>query len=573
MLFSKKKGLFHHEQKVQRDMVCDAVTNFSRSHLTCHTAKRNEVGVQMLSRQLHEQVFRNITFPPPEPSFVRIAREHLGVHGLDPTQGSVLPDTGFTLPPLQGQTLDEHFYNIGSTSAQPWLSIAQDLATAELPPRPETWQIESGWVKYIDLPDGSGYFEHVPYPEHDGKPENMLVFDVETLPNESPYAIMACAASKHAWYAWISPWLLGESSDPQHLIPLGKTSKPRVVVGHNVSYDRARILEEYTVDMTSNRFLDTMALHVAVKGISSHQRPAWMKHRKDKQQAKEQKEEAVDAVLKLIQETEEKQEEEQDTAKKEDYKRLRQEMEDSLPQLQAGDGVEAEADLSSKRWEDITSANSLADVAKLHCNIDMDKTIRNDFMTLSREEIRENVHDYLTYCSSDVAVTHAVFSKVLPAFLETCPSPVSFAGILTMGSALLPVNQEWEKYIENAERTYRELDVKVKIRLMELAHQAKDLVDSGKWKEDVWLSQLDWTPKVAGKSRGILASDVRTSIFLVRHLFSLHGTGINRATRRYTSDSWNLVHLGPLVVQAASRQPASLLRSQQNPPFPSEALF
>lgn len=426
------------------------------------------------------------------------------MHGLDPSQGSVLPDLGWTLPPLQGNTLDEHFYRIGASAAQPWLSLAKDLASSELPPKPEEWHIQPGWTKYIYKPDGSSYCEHVEYPEHDGRPEQMLVFDVETMPAYSPYAIMACAASENAWYAWISPWLLGNTAEMQQLIPIGDSSVPRVIAGHNVSYDRARILEEYSLNPTQNRFLDTMSLHVAVKGISSHQRPAWMKYRKIKAEEKEQKDEAVDVVRELLEDTEQLHEDEQDAAKKEELRRMRQAIEESLS------GDEADVEVASKRWEDITSANSLADVAKLHCNIDLEKEIRNDFCTRTREEILEGIHDYLNYCSSDVSVTHAVYSKVLPSFLESCPSPVSFAGILTMGSALLTVNEEWEKYITNAENTYKELDNKVKNRLIELAHKAKSLADSEKWKEDVWLSQLDWTPKVVGKSRGVGLSDVST---------------------------------------------------------------
>ncbi|PSR73484.1 hypothetical protein PHLCEN_2v10776 [Hermanssonia centrifuga] len=426
------------------------------------------------------------------------------MHGLDPAQGSVLPNIGFTLPPLQGSTLDEHFYRIGSRAAEPWLTLAKDLAATELPPRPEQWHIKAGWTRYYYHPDGSSYFSHVDHPEHDGQPETMLVFDVETLPEYSPYAVMACAASKNAWYSWISPWLLGESEDPQQLIPIGDPSTSRVVVGHNVSYDRGRILEEYSLDSTQTRFMDTMALHVAVKGISSHQRPAWMKYRKDKEK---ELEEAVDVVLGLVgEETGQKQDEDEDEdlAKKDELRRLRQAMEESLPQLQTDMAVETEAEFESKRWEDITSANSLADVAKLHCDITMDKQVRNDFMTHTREDILDGIQDYLDYCSYDVLVTHSVFCKVLPEFLTACPSPVSFAGILTMGSSFLTVNQEWERYIENAERTYRELEDKVRIRLVDLAYEAKAMVENEKWKEDVWLSQLDWTPKIAGKSRGIL---------------------------------------------------------------------
>ncbi|KAH8103142.1 DNA polymerase family A-domain-containing protein [Cristinia sonorae] len=457
----------------------------------------------MLSRRLHEQTFRGVSFPPYDQSFVQIAKDHLQTHDLDPSQGSVLPDIGFTLPQLQGRNIDEHFHRIGAEAAEPWLSLAQTLSMSELPPKPDIWDIQSGWSKYHFLPGGSSYTTHVDYPQHEGEPENMLVFDVETIPGHSPFAVMACAASKNAWYSWISPWLLGESSDPQQLIPFGNSCAPRVVVGHNVSYDRARILEEYSVDGTQTRFLDTMALHVAVKGISSHQRPAWNKYRKLKAQELEQKNEAVDAVLELMRATELKQEEAPDALERERLKLLRQEMEESLPQLQADDSLEAEADLTSKRWEDLTSANSLADVAKLHCGIAMDKNIRNDFMTHTPPEILDGIQDYLTYCANDVFVTHAVFSKVLPIFLSACPSPVSFAGILTMGSSFLPVNEQWEAYIANAERTYRELDDKVKRRLIDLAHEAKGMMETGTWENDAWLGQLDWTPKVAGKSRGI----------------------------------------------------------------------
>ncbi|KAI0353878.1 gamma DNA-directed DNA polymerase [Trametes cingulata] len=471
--------------------------------------KRNEVGVQMLSRELHGQIFRNVSFPAPPKAFVRIAQDHLKMHGLDPSQGSVLPDVGFTLPPLQGRTLDEHFYRIGTTAAQPWLTLAQDLAAAQLPPKPDNWHIQAGWTRYSFMPDGSSYSEHVEFPEFEGKPEEMLVFDVETMPAYSSYAVMACAVSKNAWYSWISPWLLGESSDPKQLIPLGDPSVPRVVVGHNVSYDRGRILEEYNINATQTRFIDTMALHVAVKGISSHQRPAWMKYRKSKEKAQEQRDEAIETVYELLREAEERLRKETDPAARADLQRVMREMEESLPSLQAANyAPEAEEEFTEKRWEDLTSANSLADVAQLHCDITMDKDVRNDFMTATPEEIRDGIHSYLDYCSTDVAVTHAVFAKTLPAFLTACPSPVSFAGVLTMGSSLLTVNEEWERYIENAERTYKELEDKVKTRLVDLAHEAKNLMEGDKWKADVWLSQLDWTPKVAGKSRGVLAPEV-----------------------------------------------------------------
>ncbi|KAJ7634194.1 hypothetical protein DFH06DRAFT_1303174 [Mycena polygramma] len=432
----------------------------------------------------------------------------------------------FTLPPLQGNNLLEHFHRIGSALSQPYLSFATSFAAETLPPIPDgtEWNIhQSGWTKYYHMSDGSSYSEAVDYPrKDDGSPEQLLTFDVETLPNYHPYAIMACAASPSAWYAWVSPWLLHESDDPVQLIPLGDPSVPRVIVGHNVSYDRGRSKEEYHLDGTKNRWLDTMALHVAVQGISSNQRPQWMKWRKDRQAEKEREEEARTALGGMLQELTARWSSETDPEQKRELGRLKDRLEDSLVSHpfssdMGGGGIEGaetgeEDEGAVKTWESLTSANSLADVAALH-NVPLHapKSTRDDFMRLPPSAILASLPDYLTYCASDVQATHAVFAKVLPAFLAQCPHPVSFAGILSMGSSFLCVDEGWESYLEQAEGVYMGLEKAVKSRLAELAHQALSLfVDEPgkeKWKDDVWLSQLDWTPKVAGKSRGVLPPD------------------------------------------------------------------
>ncbi|KAF8328299.1 hypothetical protein F5887DRAFT_1188529 [Amanita rubescens] len=78
-------------------------------------------------------------------------------------------------------------------------------------------------------------------PSHNSVPESMLVFDVETMPKEGhPYPVIAISAL----YAWISPWTLGESSSPVHFIPFGPDTD-RLVVGHNITFDRARIVRSH----------------------------------------------------------------------------------------------------------------------------------------------------------------------------------------------------------------------------------------------------------------------------------------------------------------------------------------
>ncbi|KAJ8502499.1 hypothetical protein ONZ45_g11687 [Pleurotus djamor] len=228
-----------------------------------------------------------------------------------------------------------------------------------------------------------------------------------------------------------------------------------------------------------------------------------MKHRKSKEVELEQKEEAKEAVLEMLAQCDDELSTKNNPHAAE-LMRLKDELSESL----ASSDDAYEEQVSSKRWEDITSANSLADVAKLHCGIHMSKAIRNDFMKLDSDAILAGITDYLSYCANDVSVTHAVFSRVLPAFLQSCPHPVSFAGILTMGSSFLCVNQEWEKYLENAEKTYRDMAETVKSKLLHLAEEAKRLAvdssDEKPWLSDPWLSQLDWTPKVAGITRGVM---------------------------------------------------------------------
>lgn len=376
------------------------------------------------------------------------------------------------------------------------------------------------------MPDGSSYSAAVDYPcKEDGTPEELLTFDVETLPKYHPYAVMACAASPTAWYAWISPWLLEGSPEPNQLIPLGPDVE-RVIVGHNVSYDRGRVKEEYNVYGTQNRWLDTMALHVAVQGISSHQRPAWMKWRKRRDTDKERLEEARVALEGMLQLVEGQMAQESDPEKLTQMEKTRTmiceglstsniPLVDSVNEVVSEDDSDAEA---AQSWESLTSVNSLAEVASLHgITLNSPKSTRDDFMKLPPADILTGLPEYLTYCASDVQATHSVFAKVLPSFLTRCPHPVSFAGILRMGSSFLCVDEGWEKYLEQAEGVYKSLEKGVRRKLCELAEAAMSMVrdvevdgEKGaekwkdeKWKDDVWLSQLDWTPKVAGKSRGI----------------------------------------------------------------------
>ena len=421
----------------------------------------NEIGVQQLSSHVHSQIF---TGPPTISSqaLVDLSKDHLNRHDLLGKNQENLPPIAFDLPELQGLTLDAHFYKLGKDASEPYYSQALQYALVDLPRPPKRWVQQSGWTKYNE----DGTHEVVEAPQ-----EKVLTFDTEVMWKESNFAVMACAASKSAWYAWLSPWLMGESETDRHLIPLGDPIQERIIVGHNIGYDRARVAEEYDVKQSKNFFMDTMSFHVAVNGMCSRQRPTWMKHKKNRDIRDKITNENNSVELSALLENNMLSEEEEEL------------------------------------WVGRSSINSLRDVAKFHCNVTIDKAQRDKFGELDRQGVRDKVDELLDYCAADVAITHRVYKKVFPGFLEICPHPISFGALRHLSSVILPVNRSWEKYVDNSESTYLRLSNGVEERLSTLADQALKLRDNpGKYSGDPWLRQLDWSGQtikmVKGKKKG-----------------------------------------------------------------------
>ncbi|EIW70261.1 hypothetical protein TREMEDRAFT_29880, partial [Tremella mesenterica DSM 1558] len=458
--------------------------------------RRNPVGVQMLSPSLHSQLFPGTPSPKPDQALIDLSISHLSSHGLSPSAASINPEISFDLPPLQGKNIREHFYNLGQSTAEPYLSMAKQLASSSIPPIPESWEVErSGWTKYF--PDGRR--ESV----DDLGEEKLVIFDVETLYKLSPYPVLATAATPTAWYSWISPTVFENPPEiiappppkwekqiqkhhPHDLIPLFKNdqSKPRVVIGHNVGYDRARVLEEYSLERTSTRWIDTLSLHVATRGITSVQRPAWIKHRKGKMERKTQQNEVIEFL--------------REQAEIEGDQSF---LLDDLPSESNIYSDDSNSEIEAKRWQDVTSVNSLAEVASLHCGHSVDKSIRNRFSdeTIKHASmIRLELQELISYCAKDVKVTHEVYRKVFPLFLQSCPHPATFGGILTMGNSFLPVDESWRRYLRDAEGKYQEMEKGVRKALRILADNLR-LHGKG---DDPWSDQLDWTPKPARWAEG-----------------------------------------------------------------------
>ncbi|RPB15952.1 hypothetical protein P167DRAFT_501352 [Morchella conica CCBAS932] len=422
----------------------------NRYKSTKTSLRTNPLGIQLLPHRVHNALF---TAPPkkPSPDLLKLSKEHLQRHNLLSKPPSRPKPVVFPLPALAGNSLDEHFYKLGMEAAFPYHDLARGFAAVDVPRIPKKWVHKSGWTKYYS----DGRTEAVESPD-----EECLVFDVEVLYKISPFAVMATAVSPHAWYAWLSPWVLGETKDDRQLISLGDPSKARVVAGHNVGFDRVRVKEEYNIAGTQTMFLDTMSLHVAANGATSKQKKGLIKKNAEGGQRNDEG-------------------------------------------FVVGESLEG-----SGHWTGQSSLNSLKDVALFHCGIKMDKSIRDQFGTLDPEGVREQLDNLLTYCAEDVVATHKVYKKVLPAFLEVCPHPISFAALRHLSSCILPVNRGWESYITNAEATYHRLSDAVLQRLVDLAEEAVKLRKSPEiYNADPWLRQLDWSGQEVKQLKTKLSDD------------------------------------------------------------------
>ncbi|VEU23173.1 DEKNAAC104059 [Brettanomyces naardenensis] len=430
----------------------------------------NPVGIQRISDPLFHQIFPSKPVEPrksqTQSRLIKLSHKYLADNELLGKECSINDPISFQLPKLQGKDLAEHFQRLGAQSCGKYLQLVEELLRlGNSPPKApnDHWIFQPGWTRYAP---GKAP-ERVDYPL-----EDQLVFDVEVMYKLSHYPILATCMSPKAWYGWCSPYLTGDDDKINgHLIPLDVINKEKVIVGHNVSYDRARVREEYHLEGTKAFYLDTMSLHIAVSGMCSRQRGTWMKYKK-----KQEEEKALDTSLEHIRET----------IKDADLKRML-----DNPELDDND----DPSLADDPWMKMSSLNSLKHVASLHCGIKMNKEVRDEFASLDIEEIRRDFQKLMNYCSDDVDATYRVFAKVFPEFRRIIPHDVSFAALRHVNQSFLPTTREWNEYIRRCEEQYQQGFKKIEEKLKDLCREAVSLRDrtDQPWESDPWLSQLDWT--------------------------------------------------------------------------------
>ncbi|XP_035668321.1 DNA polymerase subunit gamma-1-like isoform X1 [Branchiostoma floridae] len=421
--------------------------------------RMNPIDIQMLYKPLHDQIFKQEPTYPTED--VERSVHHLKTHDLWGKETSALPEVDFKLPDLLGSNIDEHFKEIAKQQSKPYLDAAQVIANSRLPTMPREWRWSRGWTKY----DATGHVTTVDYPD-----EEAIVFDVEVCMSEGDFPTLATAASPNAWYSWVSDRLLEDhyswSPHPtlddlitmetavRSIKPGGEDWREKIVIGHNVSFDRSYIKEQYFMKGPKTRFLDTMSLHMAISGLTSFQRILWLASR---------------------------------AGKKQGLKDVREYTSKTRKQFK-GQGI------GGWDWLNVSSINNLGDVHVLYTGgPKLEKSERDVFVKGTLQDVRNQFQELMTYCARDVRATHEIFSMQLPMFLERFPHAVTLAGMLEMGQCYLPVNSNWERYLRDAEDTFQELQKEMKLSLMHLANDACQLMHNDRYQEDPWLWELDWS--------------------------------------------------------------------------------
>lgn len=225
-------------------------SQFSSTSLGNGEERYGPNGIQMLSKYLHKQIFGKTASQQWDAACIERSCKELERHGLKGKDIPSLEDVKLDLPSLYGDNVDDHFYWIASQQCEPYVKLINQMLEVKLPPTPTEWSMTEGWTRYED--DGS--CTRLTYPS-----EECLVLDVEVCVQEGPSPTLAVAVSPTHWYSWVSHRLTSGQDGgshkswglPDELISLGGfPEKAGLIIGHNVCYDRARIKEQYNINVS-----------------------------------------------------------------------------------------------------------------------------------------------------------------------------------------------------------------------------------------------------------------------------------------------------------------------------------
>jgi DNA polymerase gamma 1 len=378
------------------------------------------------------------------------------------------------LPDLKAGNLMDHFNKVAEEQVGKYKKLGDRLSRCDLPKAPtvKDFIYQPGWTRY-EWVWGEGEFrkERVPYPL-----EEAFTFDTETFVYEGAYPIIGTAVSDKACYIWLASELIDltikrEDWDQFKMIPVGKG---RFIAGHNISYDRVRTREAYSLDNTEpeNFFFDTLSAHVGVSGLASGQR--WLFTLADKSP-----EDMTSSEKSLLR--------------------------------------------RSPEWFDKGSTNSLVKCYNFHvCKeqffsefepMDIgEKRIRDVFVVSEYlSEIAAVMDQVVDYAMKDAVYTARLFQALWPKYLDSTPSMVALCGHYHLNGSIVPLVDNWSDWIVEAERVYQEYNNEMTGLCRELLQKTysewraivescedvkEGLEKANEWvSSDPWNRQLDWKIK------------------------------------------------------------------------------
>jgi DNA polymerase gamma 1 len=416
--------------------------------------------VDQYEKDYYGRVFNNSDM-----SYVNNITEEMEKFGVEfpiknPDVFENLPE--FYIPPLNGDTIAEHFDNIGGDILTGKVKLLKKFANLEVPypPLAKDLVYAAGWTRYrwnrIDEYETEWEVEPAP----DGLAGiDISIFDCETFVKGTTFGhpIMATAVSPDSYWVWMHKSFV----DPEvpytpQLVPTGTTNT--LFIAHNVAFDRQRTREAYYLhhdpfhptEPFGNLWLDTMSMHINVSGLASEQR--FMFAQSDK----------------------------------------------------------TFMGVTKPAWVDKGSMNNLVDAYNFHCQpmIPLEKETkktRNLFVVAeSMEDFVPNRDELVTYALGDVKTTFELYSVLVLKYLQANPSLTTLYGHFAISSTVLPVVPDWHEWVGGCEKLWRESLDRQDELLSELAEQV--MTD---WKnddintdQDPWLSQLDWEANYALKKDG-----------------------------------------------------------------------
>lgn len=252
------------------------------------------------------------------------------------------------------------------------------------------------WTKM----DGDGNLTEVEVPD-----SNALIFDTETYVTgsdcNSPIVAQALGKDyegKTCLWMWLHP-LFGSQSE--NYVPMKvRVGNNKLLVGHNFAFDRQKIVDFYTLNISSNIIIDTMAMMKQVGGLNEQQ--TWATRVDPLQNRKAAEIQKYGCAMGLV---------------------------------------------PSYEW---ITRKSLPDDAK---------KLRDIFVKAkSFQEFRETRQDILTYSMLDVIYNWELFVGVYPRYMEMTGHKAILAGQSIVIDSIIPHIDYWDEWVERCDTEYLKIE-------------------------------------------------------------------------------------------------------------------